>query len=172
MYHIIKQCVAGVAIAAACGGAVAAPRPLPELGLADERELALGRESLVQNRQWILVVVDASRTLTPTLLSVLEREQGSWDDAVAVLVIGAEGALVGMKDVQDKLPGVRWFRSTDQRLAQRLGVPGMPSVLGIDARQQIVWQEPGMPRNRAELRRTIDEWTAPPVQENQVAPPQ
>lgn len=162
MHFTVKQFFASLAMVAACAGALAAGRPLPQLGLEDERALAVAPESLAQNRPWVLIVVDPDRTLTPSMLAMLERTEGGWDDTVVVLVVGDEGALARIKDEQEKkLAGVRWYRSTDARLTDRLKVPGLPVVLGIDARQQIAWQSPGLPANKDQLQQSLNEWLFP-----------
>lgn len=158
MYRIVKLGLAGIVLASACASAMAGARTLPEVGLVDERGLTISRSVLEQNRHWVLVVVDASRPLTRTILAMLEKNEGGWDDAVTVVVIGDDAALAQLGELQQRLSGVRWYRSTELRLTALLKVPGVPTVLGIDATQQVVWQVPGVRGTAEELQARLSEW--------------
>jgi hypothetical protein len=158
MHAIVKHGLVGIALAAACAGAAAGPRPLPEVSLTDERGLSVGRERLELGRRWVLMVVDAARPLARPMLDMLEKGEGGWDDAVTVVLIGDDAAVGELDDLQQRLPHVRWYRSTEPRLTERLKVPGVPTILGIDAKGQVAWQMPGLPASAEELQAPLLDW--------------
>jgi hypothetical protein len=128
------------------------------VSLTDERGLSVGQERLELGRRWVLVLVDASRPLARPMLDMLEKGEGSWDDAVTVVLIGDDAAVDKLGDLQQRLPGVRWYRSAEPRLTERLRVPGVPTVLGIDAQRQVAWQAPGLPASAEAFQARLLDW--------------
>ncbi|MDQ1832629.1 hypothetical protein [Massilia scottii] len=161
MHSIVRQCIAGVALALSVGAAWAETRALPELDLAHAGGAVVARGELSMNQTWVMVVVDASLELSSRSLTLLEQKDRSWENALTIVVIGNQAALVALQKKHEKLAGARWMRSTAPDLAEKLALTGTPTFLGIDENEQIAWQRPATPEKAARLQFMLNGWLTP-----------
>lgn len=133
-------------------------RALPAFGLIDEGGNAFDRSTFAPGRKWVLVVVDASRTLTDVTLAQLLKEEGSWNPSLAIVVIGDHEALVQLRASHPQLSGAHWFRSSEQRLTEKLKISGVPTLLGMEGASAVAWQHTGMPESAEAMHRLLSQW--------------
>jgi hypothetical protein len=143
---------------AGAGLAQAAAPALPPLTLTDRAGAAATETTLKQAGPWTMVVVDAERPLTATLLSRLQKKEGDWGGRVVVVAIGTSRALEDLATRQPKLTGVRWYRDTSGQLLKQLQLPGVPAVLGIRADNSIGWQSLAVPAQPEATQAMVNAW--------------
>ena len=139
MSPLTRTCLSVVFLLSAAVS-LAGPRALPSLALADAAGAAATETSLTQPSNWVLVVVDAERHLTVTVLPRLRRKEGDWAGKLVVVAAGSQAAFDRMVAQNAKLGGVRWYRDTSGQLLDRLALSGTPVLLGMRPDNVIAWQ--------------------------------
>ena len=157
----LRTCL-GVALVFSAGTAAAAPRALPSLSLVDARGAVVADSALTQSSNWVLLVVDADKPLTASVLPRLQRKDGDWAGKVVVVAVGAPSAFARMVAHNAKLSGVRWCRDTTGRLLERLELSGTPVLLGVRPDNVIAWQMATIPEMPEKAQAVVTGWTARP----------
>ncbi len=148
-------CIAMLWIAGAAG---AAERVLPALALADKDGSAAALTQLNASPPWVVMVVDAGKPQTAASLARLYKKDGDWGDKLVVVVNGSAAAMQTLMSGHRALAGVQWYRDTSGTAMQSLHLAGLPAVLGINAKQQIVWQSIGLPQQTEKAQSLVASW--------------
>ena len=142
--------------------ALAAPRALPSLTLADATGAALTEATLTQSSPWVLLVVDAEKHLTAAVLPRFQKKDGDWGGRLVVVAAGPPAAFERMVAQNAKLAGVRWARDTSGRLLEQLRLSGTPVLLGIGPDNVIAWQIAPVPEAPDKAQALVSHWIKGP----------
>jgi hypothetical protein len=142
------------------------PRALPSLALSDPAGAAVTEATLAQSVPWVLLVVDADKHLTTTVLPRFQKKDGDWAGKLVVVAAGSPAAFERMVAQNAKLAGVRWTRDTSGRLLEQLDLSGTPVLLGIRAGNVIAWQIASVPEAPEKAQALVANWIAKAVPEH------
>jgi hypothetical protein len=151
--------LAAVVLTSACV-AWAAPASLPPLTLADPSGAAATEATLLQAAAWTMIVVDAEKPLTASVLSRLQKKEGDWGGKLVVVTWGSQGALDRLVLRNAKLAGAKWYRDTSGQILKQLQLAGTPVLLGIRADNSIAWQVSSIPEQPEKAQAMASSWIA------------
>ena len=161
-----RMSLAIISFAAVAALAAAAPRALPSLTLVDVEGAAATDTSLTHSSNWVLLVVDADKHLTVTVLPRLRKKDGDWAGKLVVVAAGSQPAFERMVAQNDKLAGVRWYRDTSGQLLDRLALSGTPVLLGMRPDNVIAWQIATLPDTPEKAQGVVASWISRPAPEH------
>ena len=135
--------------------------PLPPLQLRSLDGAPVAEEVLRSGPRKVLVVVDAGLPGSRSFLGGLSAKGDDLGPAVVIVVIGREQDASALIQAHDALSGATWLIGRGPVVVDELGLPGLPSMLGLDERGVIRWQFTGVPDPAEEAYRRAREWLIP-----------
>lgn len=134
---------------------------LPPLQLRSLDGAPVAEEALSGGLRKVLVIVDASLPAARSILGGLSAKGEDLGPAVVIVVIGREEDVSILMQAHDTLGGATWVIGRGSVVVGGLGLPGLPSMIGLDEQGVIRWQFTGVPDPAEEAFRLAREWLMP-----------
>jgi hypothetical protein len=140
------------------GYSQAADMALPLFSVTDFQGNVVSSDALKQSQPWVLIVVATNNQPSRELLSRLQMSKVTWTDRITIIVSGEAPAAAAMKQENDKLSSVHWYRDADDSILGHLGLSGLPAILGIMPGDFIVWRSMGVPATILDTQSMVASW--------------